>query len=187
MITALVCDIDGTLSDDGHRRHLVEDKPKNFKRYFELQDLDIVIAETVAALTEVQRRTGARIFFLTGRPETYSKVTERWLGEQTFPFKWEGCIHRAADDYRPGAVFKFGQLRHMCGDGSIIKSQTLIWDNDTEIVQYLLDRGWDIELCGYPQQHGKSERYPPTASRKSPVVPATILPSPQVGSDLGRD
>jgi len=67
-----LCDIDGTLADLSHRRHFVQQEPKDWGGFFAAMDKDDVrveIREQVAAFM----RQGYEIIFVSGRPDTYRK------------------------------------------------------------------------------------------------------------------
>lgn len=84
---AVIFDIDGTLSDCGHRKHYIEASKKDWKSFF-YRDLvlkDLVIKnvrfflELILTHTRVNYHKPVYIFLVTGRDEKHREVTEKWL------------------------------------------------------------------------------------------------------------
>lgn len=111
-----IFDLDGCLSDDRHRLHLIEeasDGAKVYSRYHES------LGEDAAMNLSVLRSCvdgGCNIIFLTSRPEHYRTATENWIED-----KLAGPITllrlgnyklfmRSANDRRPSPTFKVDWL-----------------------------------------------------------------------------
>ena len=75
----VIFDLDGTLSDDRHRRHLVEQKPKRFPEYFRLAEKDPPYMPVVNLSRELYARPTNYISIWTGRPGNYREMTVEWL------------------------------------------------------------------------------------------------------------
>jgi phosphoglycolate phosphatase-like HAD superfamily hydrolase len=77
---AVICDIDGTLADNAHRRHYVE-RPvgeKDWTAFFAVQHLDPLVTN-IALTFEALSAWGMAKVICTGRGEEYREVTEAWL------------------------------------------------------------------------------------------------------------
>ena len=83
MANIILCDIDGTVADNSHRQHFLEEK-KDWDGFFDALDLDEPIYEIINKMND-EHNQGREIIFLTGRPERYRDPTENWL-KQYFNF-----------------------------------------------------------------------------------------------------
>lgn len=90
MKDTIICDLDGTLADCTHRRHLVEkyhpDGTKNkrdFEQFYNLCGEDPV-CEVVHTLLHKLLAIGFSVVFVTGRPERTRDKTEQWLWRAGF-------------------------------------------------------------------------------------------------------
>src|SRR5271170_6181400 len=99
---AVICDLDGTLCDVNHRRHLVEGKEKKWDEFGDMciYDTPIGWCQTILRGLVTQH---VRIVFVTGRMEKNRPHTEGWLKEH---MKWLPVIDyklfmRPDGDYMP--------------------------------------------------------------------------------------
>jgi beta-phosphoglucomutase-like phosphatase (HAD superfamily) len=113
---AVIFDLDGTLSDDRARAHFVEveqGRARDWKSYFDAVDQDAPIAATIEVL-RAMRKNGARIIYLTGRPDYTRPKTERWLKANGLD-PYERLVMRPSQgDWLPAGEFKvheIGRLR----------------------------------------------------------------------------
>jgi FMN phosphatase YigB (HAD superfamily) len=109
LVSIAVFDIDGVVADVRHRVHYVEQRRKDWDRFFGEAAAD-------PALTEGVRRVHAaaaahEIVWLTGRPEWLRAVTEDWLADHGLPNG--NLLMRASHDFRPARFFKVGVLREL--------------------------------------------------------------------------
>lgn len=98
---AIVCDLDGTLCDITHRRHLVTGPEKKDHKTFQ----DMLVHDTpnslIGQFLNFSRFRGYKIIFVSGRNEDARQATQRWLSEY-FPGFEKFCLFmRAVGDYRP--------------------------------------------------------------------------------------
>ena len=84
----IVCDLDGTLTDCTHRRHYVENKPKNWEAFYAGVKDDPVNYPILVLLHKclgTYERVGSKeVVFCTGRPERCRDDTEVWLHRYGF-------------------------------------------------------------------------------------------------------
>lgn len=106
---AIICDLDGTLCNIEHRKHMVQKaidntakgKP-NWPAFFRAMSRDGV-NEWCADI--LRRYAGDHeIVYCSGRPEDYRDVTEKWLRENNLYFGH--LFMRAAGDYRQDNIVK---------------------------------------------------------------------------------
>jgi len=101
----VLCDIDGTVADITHREHLLKKNSKgrvNWKAFFSLMDKDVV-REHIKDMIYMSW-PDCQVVFLTGRPEDYRDVTEKWLDDNGFEYIE---LHmRPLGDRRPDYIVK---------------------------------------------------------------------------------
>ncbi|TJZ57076.1 hypothetical protein FCH28_06315 [Streptomyces piniterrae] len=101
-----VFDLDGTLADSGHRQHLLERRPRDWKAFFAAAVDDPPLMEGVElALTSTE---DCEVGYLTGRPERCRRDTLAWLARHGLP---EGPLWmRPNNDRRPAREAKLDIL-----------------------------------------------------------------------------
>lgn len=105
---AIIIDIDGTLSNPNHRRHLVEGDNKDWEKFFEKAGEDPVKPE----IRKIAERfwTGHKVIIVTGRPEKtmegfdLRETTLDWLFDKMVPF--DELYMRPEGDRRPDTEVK---------------------------------------------------------------------------------
>lgn len=100
---AVIFDIDGTLANLAHRRHLVAEKPKKWNEFYALQHLDTVYPE-IKELFHVMQGSGYTVLCCSGRPEDYRATTEQWLEKQGLYPSW--LLMRPFNDKRDDFIVK---------------------------------------------------------------------------------
>jgi hypothetical protein len=129
-----VFDLDGTLSDAGHRQHLLERKPRAWDAFFAAAPDDPPLAEGVALCLEAAKE--CEVMYLTGRPERCRADTVAWLAAQGLP---EGRLFmRRNDDRRPARRTKLEILRRLARDREV----GMLVDDDELVCQ-------DAERAGF--------------------------------------
>lgn len=129
-----VFDLDGTLSDAGHRQHLLERRPRAWNAFFAAAPADPPLAEGVALCLDAARE--CEVVYLTGRPEWCRADTVAWLAAQGLP---EGRLHmRRDDDRRPARRTKLDVLRRLGRDRDV----RMLVDDDELVCQ-------DAERAGF--------------------------------------
>lgn len=99
-----IFDIDGTISDPGHRRHYVQQTPKDWKGFFSHMNEDTLRKE-VASLAIDYYNKGHQIIYVSARPDDYREVTLKWLNDHNMSFGWT-LIMRKSGDKRPDTEVK---------------------------------------------------------------------------------
>jgi len=104
---AIIVDIDGTLSDCGHRLHHLEGKKKDWDSFYEGMGQDRVrewCKDLVWAMSGP-----VEIIYVTGRPEKYRNMTCSWLLEKRCPVPGGGqnkLFMRPDGDFKPDFKIK---------------------------------------------------------------------------------
>lgn len=98
---AVIIDLDGTLCNADHRRHHVENQPKNWKAFYDGMCNDEP-HEWCKTLYDGLKDT-LEILFVTGRPANYEEMTRAWLHRHGFEGK---LFMRPEGDFRADWVVK---------------------------------------------------------------------------------
>lgn len=113
-IKALICDVDGTISDCRHRLHYVTGRgPKNWDAFFAELHKDTVITPVRDLLISLQR--DHVIIMCSGRSEDYRVQTEQWFADNGVA--WDVFHMRASGDHRPDHIVKSQILDGILADG----------------------------------------------------------------------
>jgi hypothetical protein len=111
----IIVDIDGTLADCRHRRHFVTDGNHDWKSFFESMTEDTPIEPVIKLVEYMHLNEHANIVLVTGRPEEYRYLTERWLCDKDVYF--DRLLMRKTKDYRPDYVIKEEILNELKATG----------------------------------------------------------------------
>ncbi|MFI2372768.1 hypothetical protein [Streptomyces sp. NPDC018833] len=110
-----VFDLDGTLSDAGHRQYLLERRPRDWDAFFAAAPQDPPLPEGVRMCLEAA--VECEVLYLTGRPERCRADTLDWIAAQALP---EGRLFmRRNDDRRPARRTKLDILRRLGRDREV--------------------------------------------------------------------
>lgn len=109
----IVFDIDGTLANITHRRHLVEARPKDWKAFNDGMVFDEP-HDDVTDLLYLFYAQGYRIVLCTGRDEDYKQVTRDWLFKHDIPF--DAIYMRKSKDRRGDDIIKVELLEEIRRD-----------------------------------------------------------------------
>ena len=101
----LIFDVDGTLMDIEHRRHLVSDGNNDWKTFL---DPEVMKGDTpntiVVEIAQNLRDAGAEIVVVSARNERHREVTEQQLRDACIEFSH--LFLRADEDFRSDDEFK---------------------------------------------------------------------------------
>ncbi|GIJ48702.1 hypothetical protein Val02_55880 [Virgisporangium aliadipatigenens] len=136
-----VFDVDGVVADVRHRLHHVVNAPKSWTRFFAGAADDPPLETGV----ELARRWSAEhdIVWLTGRPESLRRVTERWLRDQGLPAR--RVLMRPANDRRPARLYKADRLAELAKRSTI----AVVVDDDPDVVALLEAKGFPVYLADW--------------------------------------
>ncbi|MFI9583794.1 hypothetical protein ACIHCQ_18540 [Streptomyces sp. NPDC052236] len=130
-----VFDLDGTLSDAGHRQRFLERRPRDWDAFFAAAPQDPPLAKGVELCLAAAEE--CEVVYLTGRPERCRRDTLDWLAAQGLP---EGRLFmRRDDDRRPARRTKLEILRGLTRDREF---RMLVDDDELVCV--------DAERAGFP-------------------------------------
>ena len=128
-VKTIIVDIDGTLANITHRRKYVENKPKDWKNFFERANFDTLnedIATVVRSLW-LQPWPELHIVLASGRGEEHREQTVGWLlrndiynadvGALGVRFEYKKLYMRPAKDHRHDDIIKREILDQIRADG----------------------------------------------------------------------
>jgi len=151
--SVVVFDVDGVLADVEHRVHHLEGPRKNWGAFFSAAAGDPPLRTGIELARE--RATEHDLAYLTGRPESLRRVTQRWLTEHGLP---AGALWmRPPRDFRPARVMKLEALRALGADREV----EVVVDDDEQVVDALRDAGYAVLQATWAVQsrsHGATLR-----------------------------
>lgn len=137
----VIFDIDGTLADISHRRHHVENRPKNWKAFNAAMHMDKP-NEPIVRLAGMFVKQGVPIVACSGREEIYKAQTSIWLLENNV---WhQGLYMRKEKDYRADDIVKSELLDQILADGW---QPWLVVDDRSRVVEMWRARGLTCLQC----------------------------------------
>lgn len=129
-----IIDIDGVIADVRHRVHYVEQRPKDWKRFFAEAVHDEPHAEGLAVVDRLAQ--DHEIVFLTGRPEHLRRDTTDWL--RRHGLDTHRLYMRPEGDRGPSARFKVRTLRNLARGRSV----AVVVDDDLFVIKAMQDAGY---------------------------------------------
>lgn len=130
-----IFDLDGTLADCAHRRHLVEGENPDWDAFYDACDLDTPIKPTIKVMHTLQS-AGAEIWIVSGRSDRVLEKTVHWLGKHTYFFVRhliDNLIMRPVDDHSSDVELKQRVLDNMLTDDR--ERLVAVFDDRTRVVQ----------------------------------------------------
>jgi predicted secreted acid phosphatase len=153
-----VVDIDGVVADVRHRVHYVEQRPKDWKRFFAAAVHDDAHPEGLAVIDTLAREH--EVVFLTGRPEHLRDDTVAWLKRHGLD-KYR-LYMRPEGQRGPSARFKVDELRRIAKHRRV----AVVVDDDELVIEAMRD-------AGYVTMHADWEQR--TAAQQATIVDAQEL------------
>lgn len=138
-----IFDLDGTLADIEHRRHIIEDPSRDDSKWrrFYAACVDDSPNSPVIAVMECLRRF-ADVWIFSGRSSEVRPQTVAWLAEHTSLNPWDmECAVRMRDegDYTPDHILKKQWLDSMLVDDR--QRLVAVFDDRSSVVKMWRDAG----------------------------------------------
>nr|WP_206323305.1 hypothetical protein [Streptomyces sp. HNM0574] len=128
--------MDGTLSDARHRLPYLETRPRNWKAFFRAAPDDPPLPTGVRLALRWAETSD--LVYVTGRPESCRRDTERWLAGAGLP---EGEVRmRPARDFRPAQVTKLELLRALAAERTV----AVAVDDDERVCAAYEQAGFEV-------------------------------------------
>lgn len=137
MSKIIIFDLDGTLANCEHRKHLIESKPPDWDAFYLACGGDTV-NEAVACVyysMQCDYDMGYRIEVWSGRGEIARKLTEKWLRKHSFDGIWELRM-RPIGDTTPDEVLKKRWLDEV-GKENVL----MVFDDRSKVVKMWRENG----------------------------------------------
>ena len=135
----IIFDVDGTIADVEHRRHLVSGENKDWKSFRLATEYDKPV-EWVCAIARRYIEQGDDVAFFSARNESEREITEKqildWIGEDH-----KGLFLRPDGDYRCDAEFKSDLADKFIEMGGKID---LIFDDRQKVVDMWRSKGFTV-------------------------------------------
>lgn len=148
-----IIDIDGTISDNTHRKHFIDKAVRRWD-FFYAPDVvlkDPPIAEALRAMKTIIT-SGHPFHFLTGRPETTRECTTEWLRVHVgvAPHNPKADVipsgprlyMRSNGDFRPAVFYKEHRLKKLLGDVNPTGQPVVFIDDDERNEKMYGDYGY---------------------------------------------
>ncbi len=114
-----IFDLDGTLADVSHRKHLIEGKFKDWGEFYRQSMKDAPIGQVIQTF-KMLLNSGADVWVWSGRSDEVQQVTQVWLASyvQQHPFFLGGknLKMRKSDDFTPDDKLKESWLLAMSSE-----------------------------------------------------------------------
>lgn len=105
-----IFDLDGTIADIVHRRHLVECSPKKHREFYAMCTEDTPVFSVIKTMHRLVFG-GADLWIWSGRSDEVLTETVRWLDKNYVPY--HALKMREASDHQPDVKLKRSWLRAM--------------------------------------------------------------------------
>jgi uncharacterized HAD superfamily protein len=129
-----IVDIDGVIADVRHRVHYVEQRPKNWKRFFAAAVSDEPHPEGLAVVAKLAEDHD--VVFLTGRPEHLRDDTTAWLARHGLDS--HRLLMRPEGDRGPSARFKVREVERLARHRTI----AVVIDDDDAVIAAMRTAGY---------------------------------------------
>lgn len=136
-ISAVLCDVDGTLADNSHRQHWVRSKPKNWAAFNATMEQDKPISATIHTLKAL-KAAGFKIIIVTARTDDLKQITVDWLAEHDIIY--DVMYMRKDKDYRDDSIVKSELLDQILAEQPAWYPEFVLDDRD-RVVQMWRSRG----------------------------------------------
>lgn len=138
---AIICDLDGTLTDTSHRLHYVQGPKKDWDAFFDGIPDDPIVGP-VADIVDMYAADGAAILLCSGRPEKCREKTQEWLNKNDV--EYTRLYMRPDDDRRPDHIVKSQILDGILADGY---EPIFVLDDRASVVNMWRERGLTCLQC----------------------------------------
>ena len=128
----LIFDLDGTLSDSGHRQHFLQRDPKDWQ-LFNRACIGDPPVQPIVSIAQALQLAGHPVEIWTGRDEAYRAATREWLRIHSIEFR--RLRMRPTGDYREDTVLKASWL------DEIDWRPDLVFEDRSRMVQWWRSRG----------------------------------------------
>ena len=101
----VIVDLDGTLSDPGHRRHYLKGPDRNWYRFQDLA-VDDPVKEFTKRVVVTLSEKGNEVHILSGRNKKYLQASEWWLKHHKIPYDSIDLPRRGSTSHTQDYILK---------------------------------------------------------------------------------
>ena len=141
MQKAVIFDIDGTLANNDERQKILKDNVHNWQNFFNEMGNDTVNKAISEIYNIIKKTKKYKMLIVTGRPETYRKITEQWLIWNRI--EYDNLYMRSENDYRADADVKKEILQKINKQYDI----SFVFDDRASVVKMWREEGLVCFQC----------------------------------------
>lgn len=141
MPKAVIFDIDGTLANNDERQKILKDNVHNWQNFFNEMGNDTV-NKAISEIYDIIKKTKKyKMLIVTGRPETYRKITEQWLIWNRI--EYDNLYMRSENDCRSDVDVKREILQKIREQYDV----SFVFDDRTSVVKMWREEGLVCFQC----------------------------------------
>ena len=141
----VIFDLDGTIADNGHRVHYLEQKPKDWDSYNDACMSD-KLKPNIAELMRLLICQGLDVIILTGRIDTVRAESILWLRRNGIVY--DHLIMRKDGDYRSDTVVKWEMYMEQIFP-NYKKKPIFVVEDRNKVVAMWREKGITCLQCAY--------------------------------------
>lgn len=152
MTDVWIFDIDGTLSNDAHRRYFLKKTPKDWNSFYSDLMNDSPFDPVFRILNMISFNFDSKVIFITGRTENYRETTLNWIKKNTNAFFDESDLYmRAEYDRRDDTIIKLEIVNNFLEKNSN-HSVRAIFEDRTRVVDMWRRNGYYVFDCNQTRE-----------------------------------
>lgn len=141
MQKAVIFDIDGTIANNDERQKILKDNVHNWQNFFNEMGNDTV-NKAISEIYDIIKKTKKyKMLIVTGRPETYRKITEQWLIWNRI--EYDNLYMRSENDCRSDVDVKREILQKIREQYDV----SFVFDDRTSVVKMWREEGLVCFQC----------------------------------------
>ena len=141
MPKAVIFDIDETLANNDERQKILKDNVHNWQNFFNEMGNDTV-NKAISEIYDIIKKTKKyKMLIVTGRPETYRKITEQWLIWNHI--EYDNLYMRSENDCRSDVDVKREILQKIREQYDV----SFVFDDRTSVVKMWREEGLVCFQC----------------------------------------
>jgi len=153
---AVVCDLDGTLANVGHRVHLVRQDSKQFDEFYARAKDDEINDWCRVLINSVQGHYRVPVWIVSARPKTLKDVTKKWLADNGVHYEKLFLLREDEKDNTPDQELKRKWLWDNGGPEKIL----FVVDDRKRVIDMWRAEGVTCLQCADWPEYKKTEKEP---------------------------
>lgn len=141
MPKAVIFDIDGTIANNDERQKILKDNVHDWQNFFNEMGNDTVNKAISEIYNIIKKTKKYKMLIVTGRPETYRKITEQWLIWNRV--EYDNLYMRSENDCRSDVDVKREILQKIREQYDV----SFVFDDRTSVVKMWREEGLVCFQC----------------------------------------